>query len=209
MALAPPPPPHRPEQPLIVSFHPGAVLWRIYNPKSKYKPGPTTFRINGPHERFDHQIPNALGPCDNPHRGIYYAADCLEGAVVEVFGDSTRIIERKDFRVVEARLTQEIRLLDLRKSAAMRAGTAVGITGTETRSLTQEWSRYFYGHPLIYQNIDGLLYSNSHNGLDAIAIYERGSQAIETSQQRIQRLAASALQMELLGIAYRNDLTVL
>jgi len=66
------------------------MLIRVYDPKSKYKLGPRTFRNNGPRTRFDHHrgTPTAttITPSDDPERAVYYAAFTLSSAVVEVFG---------------------------------------------------------------------------------------------------------------------------
>jgi RES domain-containing protein len=191
----------------------GRELYRIYDPKSKYKTGPRTFRSNGPRLRFDHQRgkpgpKRTTVPVDDPDRRIYYAALSLEGAVVEVFGDSPRIISRGTYRSVRSRLTRALTVLDLRGRGGMVAGPTAGISGTETRRLSQAWARYFYERTNIYGNIDGLLYSNSHNQLDALALFERAEPVIMTASQKITRLISSMVELELYRIAERNDLRV-
>lgn len=210
MTLHPPPPrtPVDPAKILVVAASPGGELIRVYDPKSRYKPGPRTFRFNGPRERFDHHCEIAGAPSDDPHRGIYYAAYDLEGAIVEVFGDPPRIVERGTYRAVRVRLRDPVSLLDIRGHGAMLAGTVAGISGTDARRLTQSWARYFYEHPELYGNIDGLLYSNSHNGMDAIALFERAQPAIANSSLRIAKLTSRSIELELLRIADRNGLTV-
>jgi RES domain len=148
-------------------------------------------------------------PADDPERGIYYAAFDLEGAVVEVFGDPPRLVERGSFRVVRARLMMRLRMLDLRGRGAMLSGTSAGISGTENRALTQAWARYFYDRTDLYRSVDGLLYSNSHNQLDAVAIFERRERAIASSRQIVIPLRARRLEPELFSIAARNNLTVI
>lgn len=208
MALYPPPPTTRvdPAKLLIVPLLPGCQLFRVYDPQSTYKPGPRTFRYNGPRLRFDHQREVGRKPANDPERGIYYAAFDLEGGIVEVFGDRPRIIERGTFRVVRSRLKRELRVLDLRNHGAMLAGIAAGISGTENRPLTHSWARYFYENRRVYGSVDGLLYANSHNGKDALALFERAEAAIAESTQKVRRLAAPDLEPELLRIADRNGL---
>jgi hypothetical protein len=127
---------------------------------------------------------------------------------VEVFGDPPRVLERGTFRLARLRLNTSITVLDLRGRGAMVAGIAAGISGTETRSLTQSWARYFYDAPGIYGAIGGLLYANSHNGMDALALFERAQPAIDGATQQVKRLANSALYPELLRIAADNGLTL-
>lgn len=210
MPLYPPPPrtPVDPAKILAVVVHPGCELFRVYDPQSRYKPGPRTFRFNGPRGRFDHHREIAGAPANDPDRGIYYAAYDLEGALVEVFGDPPRIVERGTYRVVRARLQDRVRLLDIRGRGAMLAGTAAGVSGTDARHLTQSWSRYFYENSEVYRDIDGLLYANSHNGMDAIALFERAQPAIINAIMKTSRLTNPALEAQLLRIADRNGLTV-
>ena len=88
----------------------------------------------------------------------------------------------------------------------MLAGTAAGISGTDSRLLTQCWARYFFEHPRTYGNVGGLLYSNSHNGMDAVALFERSRSAIVRSVLNVTRRANPKLDLELLRIAHRNGL---
>lgn len=198
---------------LVHTYAAGATIVRIYDPETSHRPSPWTFRFNGPRLRFDHHRggagPNRVTPpADDPVRGIYYAARDLEGAVVEVFGDSPRIVTRGTNRVVFARLTQSIRVLDLRGHGGMRAGTSAGISGTETRSLTHAWARYFYDRRDIYGTLDGLLYANSHNAMDAVAVFERALPAIASTVRTVRRLDNPDLELQLLDIAARNGLTI-
>lgn len=173
-----------------------------------YEPGPRTFRFNGPRGRFDHHRAAGTTPAHDPGRGIYYTALSLEGTVVEVFGDPPRLIERGTYRLVRSRLRRPVALLDLRGRGAMLAGIATGISGTETRALTQSWARYFYENPHVYGRFDGLLYSNSHNAMNATALFERAMPAVRHAIQSIIRLANPRLEPELLRIADDNGLTL-
>lgn len=53
---------------------------------------------------------------------------------------------------------------------------------------TQEWSPYFYEHSKIYPAVDGLLYENVHDGAPALALYERGRDAIACAPDQVMRL---------------------
>lgn len=111
--------------------------------------------------------------------------------------------------MVRSRLRNSVHLLDLRGRGAMLAGIASGISGTENRSLTQAWGRHFYEHPAVYGHVHGLVYANSHNGMDAVVLFERAANAIERSVQKVTRLANPRLEAGLLDIADRNGLIVL
>jgi hypothetical protein len=201
------PPPKTPVDPTRLTKLPlkaGTTLIRVYDPKSKYKPGPRSFRANGPRGRFDHHRGTPYGttitPSDDPDRAVYYAAFTLSSAVVEVFGED-RVIDRGTFRVVYSTLEKELLLLDLRGDAAIRAGTIHAIGQVEDTVKTQAWSRYIYENVAIYGNVDGLIYANAHNGEDAILFYERAQAALNTSDQRVRRLAAHGMEAALLRIA--------
>lgn len=191
----------------------GTTLVRVYNPSAKYspKPGPRIFRQWGPTARFDHHRggagPERVTPAArDPDRGIYYAAYDLEGAVVEVFGNEPRIITCGTWRVAYIKLSADLELLDLRGSGGMLAGPTTAISGTETRPLSQAWARYFYDRVDIYGPVDGLIYGNSHNYGDAIALFERAKPVIERSAIATTGLASPKLELDLLRIAEKNGL---
>ncbi len=92
----------------------------------------------------------------------------LACSLAEVFGEIDEVDAEYHAAILEA--SQRLTLLDLRGPAAMRAGTKAAIGAVPRRAETQPWSRYFYE---TYPAIDGLLYSGSHNGLDALALFER------------------------------------
>lgn len=195
-----------------VPINAGATLIRVYDPESKYKPGPRSFRCNGPRKRFDHHRGTPTGattaPSDDPDRAVYYAAFTLSGAVVEVFGED-RVIERGTFRVVYSTFTKDVWLLDLRGNAAIRAGTIHAIGQIEDSAKTQAWSRYVYENPATYGNVDGLIYANAHNGEDAILLYERARPAINSARQRVRQFAAPEMEIALLRIADLTDFVLL
>lgn len=207
MAALNAPPPKTPVDPsrlTKLSIKAGATLIRVYDPKSKYKPGPRTFRKNGPRARFDHHRGTRNGatiaPSDDPDRAVYYAAFSLSSAVVEVFGED-RVIERGTFRVVYSTIEKDLLLLDLRGNAAIRAGTIHAIGQVEDTAKTQAWSRYIYENTPTYGIVDGLIYANAHNGEDAILLNERAAPVIRSAHQRVRRLGAPGMEIALLRIA--------
>jgi hypothetical protein len=209
LAIPPPPPAvaFDPARLLFVTLNIGCELYRVYDPQSKYRPGPITFRYNGPRLRFDHHRPGPnAAPIDDVDRGIFYAAFDLEGAVIEVFGDPPRVVTSGTYRVVRARLNAPLRLLELRGRGGMIAGPSAAISQTETRSLSQQWARYFYETPHTYGNIDGVIYANSHNYRDAVALFERAAAVIAATTRKVTKLASSALDSEMERIVAANNL---
>ena len=89
----------------------------------------------------------------------------------------------------------------------MRAGSVVALNATADRSLSQLWSRFFYDTVVAEeQPIDGLLYSNAHNGDAALALYERAEAAIHCEAEL--PLAADGLRSRLLAIANDHGMTM-
>ncbi len=76
------------------------------------------------------------------------------------------------------------------------------------RRLTQAWSRYFYEHPELYGQIDGLIFNNAHNGEEALALYERAATQMASAQTVVQALDAPALRNKLFVVANRLNLLV-
>jgi hypothetical protein len=186
----------------------GQRIVRLYDPTSRYRPGPRTFRHNGPRLRFDHHRPDPDGsPTNDPKRGVYYAALTISCTLVEVFGDGG-VIERGQWRLAFSRLRDPLQLVDLRGAAAMRAGAVAAIGALESRSLTQAWSRYIYDNSAIYGDVHGLIYSGAHNGEDAIVLYERAITVIRSAGQQVKRLSNPALEVELLRIAAAHGMIV-
>ena len=206
MAILGLPPPRaiiEPSRLSIATLNSGTTLVRVYDPSSRYAPGPRSFRHHGPHKRFDHHrgaTTGASAPSEDKERAVYYAAFSLSGSIVEVVGDD-RVIDRGSFCIVYSTLRGPIRLLDLRGNAAIRAGVIHGIGQIEQASKTQAWSRYFYETDATYGKTHGLLYANAHNGEDAVLLYERASIAIASAHQTIRRLASLDLEVALLRIA--------
>ena len=180
--------PHPTFEPNPIFYHlePKERLVRIFNPNS-HNTQALTFRDFGPILRFDHHRRDYnYQPKKDPERGIYYAAFTLSSCLVEVFGDSEFI--QLNRLVAIPIVTGTIKLLDLRGSGAMRAGSVAALSMIIERNLSQEWSCYFYNETDIYSPIDGLIYSNAHNGEDAIALYERAEDKLECPKENIKSL---------------------
>jgi RES domain len=201
--IALPPPSNSP----LPSFHnlaTGSKLIRIFDP-TRYQTKALTFRYNGPRHRFDHHRGNSTAPQDDPERGVYYAALTLSGCLVECFGDPG-VIEIKDQSVCHVDITRPLKLLDIRNSGAMKAGSVSALAKTADRNLSQEWSRYFYEHQSIYSLIDGIIYFNAHNDDEAIVLYERSKNGLACSDNQIFRLDNSRLRSAIQVAALENNL---
>ena len=193
MVLILPPPPTVTPRPQYETVEPQTPLVRIFNPASRYKTQANTYRYFGPLLRFDHQQPLTLEEAtklkgkEDPERGITYWGYTLSCCLVELFGD-TKIVEFKDYEVAIAIINKPLLLLDIRGTGAMAAGSVAALGSVADRLVSQAWSRfllnslnggnprngfsrYFYEQTDIYQKVDGILYSNAHNGEKAVALY--------------------------------------
>jgi RES domain len=169
----PPPDPRRRISPIHHTLPVGTDIFRIYDPGAPHGPRDgRAFRWRGPYARFDHQ----RGTGGRERRGIWYGGLTLSCAVVEAFDSG--FVDLGTKRLARARTTRETLLLDLHGGAAMRAGTVAAISAGD-HALSQMWSRYFWEHPEIHGELDGLLYPSAHNGEPAVALYERGRDALE------------------------------
>lgn len=181
----------------------GTNLFRLYDPT---RTGTTaaSFRYFGPLLRFDHQRAAPGIPVVDSDRGIYYAALTLSSCVVEVFGD-VGLIECDEWHIAMPSVTRDVPMLDLRGSGAMRAGSVAALGKTPDHSLSQAWSRHFYGRPE-YRAPEGLLWSNAHNDEESVALYERAEDAITCPTGRMLRLDDPLLRPVLAQIAEANNL---
>ncbi len=195
-----PPPLHIPS-PSFYFLPTDSHIIRIFDP-TKHQTTALTFRFYGPLGRFDHH--RGSNPQDDP-RGIYYAALTFSGCLVEVFGD-TGLIEIGQKCVCFPILTRGLKLLDLRGSGAMKAGSVAALAKTADRSVSQEWSRYFYHEQKIYSEIDGIIYFNAHNDEEAIALYERANNALICPSGRTLRLDRPNLRPAIQKAALDNNL---
>lgn len=207
MVVVDPPPPRRRPNPLFHNLPSGSRLVRLFDP-SRHGATAIGFRSYGPLLRFDHHRRREDGkPGDDAERGIYYASMTLSGCLVEVFGD-TGVVDLDRHHVASPILRRDLRLLDLRRNGAMRAGTKAAIAKVPNRGISRAWSRHFYETPGTYGEVDGLIYPNAHNDEDAIALYERASGALDCPPERTMRLDDEALRAAVLEAADDNDLVI-
>jgi len=213
MVVIDPPPPARSVVPRFVTLPISTTLVRIFNP-TRFATTALTFRANGPRARFDHHngsVPDRH-PRDDPQRSMYYAAwsndlaEALSSSVVEVFGDTGKVI-LEDFVVALPTTIRAVQLLDLRGRSAMRAGTVAAIAKCP-HGLSQPWSRYFYEHPDVYGTMAGLLYLNAHNDEPAVMLYDRAGDALHCPDRQIIELRDERLRHLLIDIIEANNLTL-
>ena len=102
-------------------------------------------------------------------RGILYAAPSYAGSLIEVIDGLLLYIGRRMH--VTLQLEADLRLLDLRGNGALTAGTDARI-GKCAHDEAQPWARYFF-EQAVYGAIGGLLWFNSHNDDEAVALFER------------------------------------
>lgn len=209
MVVIAPPPPSIPPNPIFKTLAKGSQIWRIFTP-NQYGTHELTFRTYGPIGRFDHHRKDDRGNQQNDpdDRGIYYAAFDLAGCLVEIFGD-TGIIEITTQLIAVPTITQDLTLLDLRNSGAMRAGSVAALANTSDRDLSQQWSRYFYDRTETYGSIDGILYFNAHNSAAAVALYSRAKNKLICDKQYVFPLNAQNLRPYLQDAAFANNLIIL
>ncbi len=208
MVLIAPPPPQRAPDPLYSTLTSGSLLIRIFD-STRHGTQALTFRHYGPINRFDHhRIPDEGTCADDPDRGIYYAGFTLSCCLVEYFGDSG-VIEIRDEQVCRVQLARDLRLLDLRGSGGLRAGSVAALAKVADRSFSQAWSRYFYEQKSIYGDIDGIHYFNAHNDEEAIALYERTQPTLLCPDYQILRLDHPSLRPAIQQAAKDNNLDFL
>ena len=201
----PPPAPEPHPRAIVATLVGGTALRRIYWP-DPYEVTATSFRFNGPRNRFDHHRRPGPFPAvdDDPDRGIFYAAPSFECCLVECFGDQF-VVDPNGARVTVLRTTAELQVLDLRKEGAVHAGTLAAINQDGEREITQEWARYWYEHPEL-RELDGLLFAGAHNDEDALAIWERAAGKFDPILDA--PLTDAAVLRELIVIANALDMPV-
>ena len=198
----PPPDPRRRLNPVQISLPAGTDLFRIYDPASAHKPGPLAFRAQGPYARFDHHERTGTGQ----PRAIWYGGLTLACAIVESF--QSGVIDPGTMRLVHARTTRALLLLELRGRAAVRAGTVTAIAAGD-HNLSQAWSRHFYDDPnRIYGPIDGLHWASAVNGDRTLALYERSGEALEVPPDHDAPLNDPAVLASVRRIARNHGLLV-
>lgn len=182
-----PPPPKVTPNPQLVTYLAGTQLLRIYDPQ--WSPDEIFFRHWGPRLRFDHHRAPLAQPETDEERAIWYgapliqASDEIEGLEVclwECFGERRRIDPGCFLGRIRVADGHELKLLNLVDKGAIEAGTIAQIAATPDPALSQEWSRYFYENPMLYDEIDGLFYRSSWIGGINVALYERGAAKVES-----------------------------
>ncbi|PSB05676.1 RES domain-containing protein [Pleurocapsa sp. CCALA 161] len=214
------PPPIGGISPTHVTLKSREGLIRIFDP-TQYGSTATSFRSYGPISRFDHhrKYSNKI----DPDRSVIYAGLTLSCCLVEVFGDCG-VIALEQRQVAFLTLTNDIKLLDIRGSGSMGAGTVAAISGVTQRDISQAWGKYFYEHPELYDEIEGLIFSarkrvevsstsaslasGAHNGEDAIVLYERAKPKIESARVGVLNLNHPDLVAPILEIAEVHGLFV-
>ncbi|MEM8832285.1 MAG: RES domain-containing protein [Cyanobacteria bacterium P01_G01_bin.19] len=204
MVLVRMPPPIGGISPTHVTLGIGEVLIRIFDP-TRYGATATSFRNYGPISRFDHHgsYKNKI----DPNRSVIYAGLAFSCCLVEIFGDGG-IIAVEQQQVAFLTLTNNIKLLDIRGSGAMGAGTVAAISSITQRDISQAWGKFFYDHPELYDEIEGLIFSGAHNGEDAIMLYERAKPKIESATVEILNLNHPDLVAPILEIAEVHGLLI-
>ena len=198
----PPPDPQRRLNPTHVVLPEGTDRFRIYDSASRHKPGPLTFRAVGPFARFD-QHEDSGGP---ELRAVWYGGLTLACAVVEAFDSG--VVDPATKRLVRARTTRALDLLELRGRAAMRAGTVAAIAAGD-HLLSQAWSRHFYEDPDgIYGAVDGVHYPSAHNGDRAVSLYERAADALEVPADHEAPLTDPVVMASVRRIARKHGMLV-
>jgi RES domain len=215
----PPPPPKNKPNPCFYTLLKGAEVYRIFDPSS-YNTTALTFRSFGPLHRFDHHRGKLSidsyepfdenEPCEDSERSIYYTAPTFSSCLVECFGDQG-IVEFDQHQLAVPTLLDSLKLLDIRKNAAMRAGANAALSKNERRALSQSWSRYFYEQKTIYPEIQGIFYYNAHNDEESIALYECAERFLYCSLKSIvlkEALKSKKLRRGILKAAIDNNLKV-
>ncbi|MEO0924543.1 MAG: RES domain-containing protein [Cyanobacteria bacterium J06643_13] len=157
-------------------------------------------------------------------RGIIYVGLSLSCCLIEIFGDDEAIKIQKQ-QIAFITLKQSLKLLDLRESGALDAGSVMAMTRKRSfpvvfrrrsahaccdgrRKLTQAWSRYFYENLDLYGNIEGLIFNNAHDGQAAIALYERAASKLLSADVSVLDLNEPTIRETVLAIATRLNLLV-
>ncbi len=198
------PPPQRNVNPQTIVLPANTKLRRIFNP-TRFNATATGFRSYGPVSRFDHH--SSKEPAEDPERRIIYAGFSLSCCIAEYFGDG-EIINVENIKLAIIYLNKEIKLLDLRGKATMASGTVTAISAITQTEITQAWGRYFYEHTELYDRVDGLIFSGAHNGEDAITLYERAEETINSSKVKVIDLGSETLRSTILRIADEHGFDV-
>lgn len=211
-----PPPPAVPPTPVTAEWKAGTEILRIYS-LSAYTPDELSFRFYGPLLRFDHHRAPITAPAEDPERAIWYGAklnqppgmvSALEVCMWECFAAERRVDTSRLLGRVQVRAGEALRLLDLTGSHATDAGTIKQLANTPSPADSQEWSRYFYEHPQVYEEIDGLLFESAWCGGLNVALYERCRAKLDPVGIGSLALSNSALYGEVVTIAAKRGWSI-
>ncbi len=114
--------------------------------------------------------------------GVLYAAENLDGALIETFGRNLTIrllqladLEARHLALVHA--SRSLRFVDLTGRGLAGLGADSRLWAGDDYEISQAWSRAFYKHPLLP---DGLLYGCRHDPSErAVAIFGRVRRAMK------------------------------
>lgn len=198
------PPPNGGISPQYVTLKKGEELVRIFDPTS-YGATAVGFRNYGPISRFDHhrEYPDKI----DPDRSVIYLGKSLSCCLVEIFGDGD-VIELRQQKIAFLTLPRDLKLLELRGSGAMGAGTVSAISAITQRDISQAWGKYFYDNSQLYGEVDGLIFSGAHNAEDAIMLYERAKSIVQWAKVEVLDLNHPDLIELILEIAEIHGLLV-
>ncbi len=199
--FSPPPPSRAAVHPQWQTVPGGWPLYRVSRHASFRHFGPLDFR-------FDHHMRGSTAKTPE-ERGIFYGAPSLECCIAEVYDELGAVF--LDDLLILPEIRRPLTLLDVRGAAASAAGAPADISDYPLRPPTQEWSRYFYEHPNLYREVDGLLYTARHSGVDAYALYERCEGAIHSPgfAPYAYSLGHERVREQVVDIAARRNLAVM
>jgi hypothetical protein len=198
------PPPLRSISPEFITLGHNDELQGIFD-TTNYNTTAISFRNYGPISRFDHH--REMADNIDLERSVIYMGFTFSCCLVEIFGDGG-IIDVKQHQLASITLNKTIKLLDLRGSAAMAAGTVAALSSITERNISQAWGRYFYESPELYGEIDGLIFAGAHNGEDAIVLYERAKSKVTSAKVEVLNLNNPDLRDAILSISQSHSLIV-
>jgi hypothetical protein len=199
----------RPAKPQHRIIRRGDELRRIYA-REPHGYRAESFRHFGPLRRFDHHRYPSGAPGRDEERGILYASKFTDCCVAEVFFGTGVVSkfnqEGGEYHLASLRVTRPLRLLKLHgPNAAIDAGTTTNIF-TEPYDETQPWARHFYDSIDVYGVVDGIAYTASHGGQEALALFERAADALEVLDDRA--FSESLTRHIIIQLAHRLHLEV-
>lgn len=115
--------------------------------------------------------------------GVLYAAEDLQGAFIETFGDAAGRTVTVNSLTVRAYTTFEptraLSLVDVRGAGLARIGADARLFAGD-RVPAQQWSLAIWSHPA---TVDGICYRARHDpSRSAVALYDRADRAVRVAQ---------------------------